>query len=215
MRRAGLLCWSSSGSTVVSVGRSVGVMDDVVARACEVASVRLRGLTRRLAHVQGVASRAAEVVAALAVPEAAEVVAAAWLHDVGYAPDVAVTGFHPVDGARLAAALGFSPLAVSLIAHHTGAAVEARERGLTDALSEFPVPPEELLDVVTFADLTTSPTGEPIDAADRIAEILGRYSADDPVHRAVTASAPSLLATVARVNGRLRDIAARGAGQPR
>ena len=25
---------------------------------------------------------------------------AAVLHDVGYAPDVAITGFHPLDGAR-------------------------------------------------------------------------------------------------------------------
>ncbi|WP_323098242.1 hypothetical protein [Intrasporangium sp. YIM S08009] len=30
----------------------------------------------------------------------AEVAAAAWLHDVGYAPSVAQTEFHPLDGAR-------------------------------------------------------------------------------------------------------------------
>ncbi len=27
-------------------------------------------------------------------------VAAAYLHDIGYAPELAITGFHPLDGAR-------------------------------------------------------------------------------------------------------------------
>jgi HD superfamily phosphodiesterase len=26
--------------------------------------------------------------------------AAAWLHDIGYSPEIAVSGFHPLDGAR-------------------------------------------------------------------------------------------------------------------
>jgi hypothetical protein len=34
-------------------------------------------------------------------------VAAAWLHDVGYAPELAVTGFHPLDGAQHLEAAGF------------------------------------------------------------------------------------------------------------
>ena len=35
-------------------------------------------------------------------------VAAAVLHDVGYAPTVALTGFHPLDDARYLAGLGAS-----------------------------------------------------------------------------------------------------------
>lgn len=33
-------------------------------------------------------------------------VAAAWLHDIGYAPELRDTGFHPLDGARHLEALG-------------------------------------------------------------------------------------------------------------
>ena len=42
-------------------------------------------LPRRWAHVQGVAGKAQRVAVSLALSEA--LVAAAWLHDVGYAPD--------------------------------------------------------------------------------------------------------------------------------
>jgi hypothetical protein len=44
--------------------------------------------------------------------------------------------------------------------------------------------------VVTFCDLTTSVDGVLTDAHARIAEILDRYEPGDPVHLAVSASAP-------------------------
>jgi hypothetical protein len=132
------------------------------------------------------------------------VVAAAWLHDVGYAPPLVVTGgLHPVDGARYLRENGWPELVVGLVAHHTGAEAEAEERGLIHELDEFLRPPESLLDLVTMADLTTSPDGQEVDPEQRIGEILRRYAADDPVHRAVTRAAPSLLAVVKRVSGRL------------
>jgi len=103
----------------------------------------------------GVWRAAAELMAAgLAAMDADAVVAAAWLHDVGYAPSVRSTSFHPVDGAVFVRAEGFPAVVVSLVAYHTGAAFEARERGLSDALAEFPEPPELLLDVLTCADMT-------------------------------------------------------------
>jgi hypothetical protein len=94
-------------------------------------------------------------------------------------------------------------LVVSLIAHHTGADAEAAERVLVEALTEFAPPPRDALDVVTFADLTTSPDCEPISAEDRVAEILSRYDENDPVHAAVSRSASELLASVSRVQERL------------
>ncbi len=63
-------------------------------------------LPRRWAHVQGVAKKAEHVAASLALSDEA-LVAAAWLHDVGYAPGVTDTGFHPLDGARYLAAWVF------------------------------------------------------------------------------------------------------------
>lgn len=180
---------------------------DLVARARTVAEDRLVSLPRRWAHVQGVASRAVEVTSTLGSLLADEIVAAAWLHDVGYADTVAVSGFHPVDGALFARREGFPELVVSLIAFHTGAEEEASQRGLSMSLSEFTPPAEDTLDVVTFCDLTTSVDGALTDAHSRIAEILERYEPTDPVHRAVSASAPGLLAAVGRVESRL--IAAR------
>ena len=52
-----------------------------------------------------------------------------WLHDVGYSPDVRVTGFHALDGAVYLRDLGLPPEVVSLVAYHTGAEFEAEERG--------------------------------------------------------------------------------------
>ncbi len=41
-------------------------------------------------------------------------VAAAWLHDIGYAPEVTDTGFHPLDGARYLVGLGIAERVVNL-----------------------------------------------------------------------------------------------------
>jgi hypothetical protein len=53
----------------------------------------------------------------------------AYLHDIGYAPRLVRTGFHPLDGAEWLASMGEIRLA-NLVAHHTGALHEAGERGL-------------------------------------------------------------------------------------
>lgn len=185
---------------------------DLATRARSLAERQLVDVPRRWAHVQGVAATAAAVAPAIDPDNADAIVAAAWLHDVGYSPALAHTGFHPVDGARFAADHGMPDLVVRLIAFHTGAEFEARQRGLTDALADFAPPPTDILDVVTFADMTTSPTGESMTAADRVAEILTRYEPDSPVYDAVSRSAPELLAAVERVTRRLERARA---AQPR
>jgi hypothetical protein len=176
-------------------------MDGVLAdRARRVAEFRLAPLTTRLAHVRGVAVAARRLVARIDLLEADSLVAAAWLHDVGYAPSVRSTGFHPVDGAVFVRAEGFPAAVVSLVAYHTGAVFEARERGLSDVLAEVPEPSTLLLDLLTCADMTTGPDGSAVRAEDRVSEVLSRYPEDDPVHRAIELAAPSLLAAVARVD---------------
>ena len=54
---------------------------------------------RRWAHVRGVA-RQARTLDVVAGTDAELLEAAAVLHDVGCAPDLAATRFHPLDGAR-------------------------------------------------------------------------------------------------------------------
>jgi hypothetical protein len=44
-------------------------------------------------------------------------VAAAWLHDIGYAPGLAETGFHPLDGARWLRTAGFGDRLAGLVAY--------------------------------------------------------------------------------------------------
>jgi len=75
-------------------------MADVLAeQARRVAEARLEPLARRLGHVRGVAAAAERLVSRIDPLEADALIAAAWLHDVGYAPSLRATGFHPVDGA--------------------------------------------------------------------------------------------------------------------
>jgi hypothetical protein len=164
------------------------------------AQTRLDVLPLRLAHVRGVATAAAALRGHFDVITGDCLVAAAWLHDIGHAPSVRMTGFHPVDGALFARREGFHELVVSLVAFHTGAPAEARERGIS-ALSAFSEPPQRVLDALTFCDLTTGPDGSTVAAHDRLQEVLQRYEPDDPVHRAVHCSRDELLATVERVHG--------------
>jgi hypothetical protein len=131
-------------------------------------------------------------------------VQAAVLHDVGYAPDVAVTGFHPLDGARYLESVGVDDEVVSLVAHHSCARIEAEERGLGTNLSEFPPGPAELTDFLIFCDMTTSPDGTPVTVQARLSEIMIRYGPDSVVGRSITRAEPELRAATLRVAGRLR-----------
>lgn len=171
---------------------------ELTERAQRVAEARLAGLPRRLTHVRGVAAVAARISPHFDSDTGDCLVAGAWLHDIGYAPSVRVTGFHPLDGANFVRAQGFDELVVSLVAFHSGAATEATERGI-GGLSDFVEPAREVLDALTFCDLTTGPDGSAVDAHERLDEVLGRYGPDDPVHRAVDSSRDDLLAAVGRV----------------
>ena len=106
--------------------------------ARDVARSLLAGaLPRRWAHVQGVAKKAEHVAASLALSDEA-LVAAAWLHDVGYAPGVTDTGFHPLDGACYLADLSAPGRVVNLVARHSYAILEAEFRGFGPRLAAFP-----------------------------------------------------------------------------
>jgi HD domain len=163
-------------------------------------------LPRRWAHTQGVAARALSISPILG-DDADLLTAAAWLHDIGYAPDLAQagTGFHPLDGARhLRDSTGAPDIVSRLVAHHSCALAGAAEMGLAEVLeSEFPSPPASLADALTYCDMTTSPDGMPVAVSVRLAEIRARYGPGHEVTRAITNSADSLTAAVIRVSLRL------------
>jgi putative nucleotidyltransferase with HDIG domain len=162
-------------------------------------------LPRRWEHVQGVAGKAERVAASLALSSEV-LVTAAWLHDIGYAPDVAETGFHPLDGARYLAGLGAPERVVNLVARHSHAIFEAELRGLGDLVAVFPDEGGALRDALWYCDLTTSPDGQPVSPPDRIAEIKARYGPSHIVTQFITDGAPELLAAVERTEYRLAGV---------
>ena len=169
--------------------------------AVALAEEHLAGLEPRWTHVRAVGRTAERLCREHGLSQ--DLAAAAWLHDIGYGPQLVDTGFHPVDGARFLRRIGASNLVTSLVAHHSGAIFEAEERGLVKELGEFKPPPTELLDALVLVDMTTSPTGERLTVEDRLTEILRRYAPSDPVFRAVTRSAPVLRESAARAAARL------------
>ena len=160
-------------------------------------------LPRRWAHVQGVAARARSLAPVLGA-DAGVLEAAAWLHDIGYAPGLAATGLHQLDGARyLRDARHADDLLCRLVAHHSCAIIEAGERGLADALSsEFDPAPDVLASVLGCCDMTTSPDGQPMRVERRLAEIHDRYGPGHLVSRSIRRATPMILRAVEQVQQR-------------
>lgn len=150
----------------------VGVQEPLVDGAA-LAARWLADSGDRWQHVEAVGTRADALARDTGVVSST-VTRAAWLHDLGYASDLATTGFHPLDGARFLADHGESDAVVGLVAHHSGARYEAEERGLAGVLAELPVPSAEDLDLLNFLDLTTSPRGLVVTVEERLSEILSR-----------------------------------------
>jgi hypothetical protein len=131
---------------------------------------RLAPLGRRLDHVLAVAEQARTIGPPTVGDASAMLVTAALLHDIGYAPEFATTGFHPLDGARFCRAEGLPEIAV-LVAHHTGARREAALRGLLpELLNEFPYRDSLIQRALTSCDRTTGPDGTRMTVEIRVVE---------------------------------------------
>jgi putative nucleotidyltransferase with HDIG domain len=156
-------------------------------------------LPRRFSHVRGVASQA-EHLASVAVDDRSPLVAAAWLHDIGYASGLVDTGFHPIDGARYLRRAEADERVINLVAHHSCAAIEADMRGLEHELrDEFPRDAMLPHDELCYCDQTTSPDGEVVEVGERLAEIRARYPEDHVVRRFVDAAESELTEIVRRI----------------
>ena len=71
-----------------------------VEASIELARKYVGGMGDRWAHLSTVGRVVQRLRAEAAEAVTEDVVCAAWLHDIGYAPVLAVTGFHSLDGAR-------------------------------------------------------------------------------------------------------------------
>jgi hypothetical protein len=157
-------------------------------------------LPQRWLHVQGVAERASVLEPVFDRERADLLVASAYLHDVGYASALRVTGFHPLDGAIWLRSLGLDERIVGLVAHHSCSCIEACFHQLDGRLAcEFPRDDALPHDALLYCDLTTGPAGQPLSFEERLADIRCRYGPDHLVVQFLDRAEPEMRAAVARV----------------
>jgi len=160
-------------------------------------------LPDRWLHTQAVARRAEQLAATVGSSDQEALLAAAWLHDIGYGPLARVTGFHPLDGARYLGARGWPERVVGLVAYHSGAEFLAGPHGLTEQLAQFPHERSAVADALTYADQTTGPRGELMTIDDRRAEALARHGQSSAQAAVRQVREPFLIAVGLRVESRL------------
>lgn len=178
---------------------------DLVERATLLAEQELAAeLPTRWLHVQGVAVRAKAACSLFSVDEGNLLLAASVLHDIGYGPNLARLGFHPLDGAAYLEVHGFPERLCALVAHHSCAYREAELRGLMAELAKWQDECSPLRDALWWADMTTTPTGQSTNVHDRIEEIQKRYGPEDLVTFFIRQAKPELVAAVERTEDRLR-----------
>lgn len=144
-----------------------GLFDDLL---CELRD-------RRRAHSEEVGRKAAGAAHLVPAWLRSDLIAAATLHDIGYAHRV--TGFHALDGARFLAAKEFSSVVCSLVVHHSASTIEAEVRGLNLAVFEPFAVDQDLSaahQVIAWADMTTGPAGQTVTVEERLDEICSRYA---------------------------------------
>jgi len=151
--------------------------------------------------------RAADAAAGLPEADQATVIAAAWLHDIGYAAPLRCSTFHPLDGAWYLREHAWPEQLAGLVAHHSAARFVAADRGLAGPMADFPAArfaAGAVADALTYADQTTGPDGQVMDVEVRMAEMLRRHGPDSPNARVHTQRGPVILAAVRRTEQRLR-----------
>jgi hypothetical protein len=85
-----------------------------------------------------------------------------------------------------------------LVAHHSGARAEAKERRLLKALGRFPEEISLVAVALTYCDLTTAADGTLVAPSVRLSDVLARYGDDHPVGRAIKRSRDELLEVARR-----------------
>lgn len=181
--------------------------DDIDVQAEELARDLLTGLPARLAHSAAVAARAGQLVSSVPPRERRLLVAAAWVHDIGYAPPVRREGFHPLDAGLYLEQAGWHPRLCALVAHHSAAHLVAAGMGLGARLDHFPREESAVADALTYADQTIGPDGTQMTVRQRLDDMIRRHGWDSPNGRVHAARTSYIIAAARRVQLRLHHAA--------
>lgn len=156
----------------------VRALPDVVC-AERLAAALLRDDPQRLRHVRTVATVALVVSDVLPPDRLETLLSAAVLHDIGYAPLLRSTGFHPLDGALWLRARGCPADVAAAVAHHSEARSQRGAAPLADRYAALPPPEPVLADLLTYADQTTTPHGHRTGVVARVVERCARTGGAD------------------------------------
>lgn len=163
-------------------------------QAADISRELLGSIGTRLPHVLTAASVARRLAPLFDPADADLLVAAATLHDIGYAPGLRHTGFHPLDGGLYLAEQGYSPRLAALVAHHSLAVIMAPGQGVSDLEAWFPRERSLVADALAFSDMHSAPDGTLVAARERIGDIAARHS-----YPGNTTRCKMLMMTLARV----------------
>lgn len=158
--------------------------------------------TDRLAHVLTVVRQATTVASTVDAVDRDILIAAAWLHDIGYIPALLSSGFHPLDGARYLEHHDWPGEVCDLVAHHSGARFTAELCGFRDELRHFGFTENAISDALTVADQTSGPRGQLMTVDERLREMLERQGPESPNARAHTRRANYIRGAMTRVDER-------------
>jgi putative nucleotidyltransferase with HDIG domain len=164
----------------------------------------LGSLPNRLAHSLTAADQARRVIATVPDGDRELLLAAALLHDIGYAAPLIDSGFHPVDGASYLLRVGAPVRLAALVAHHSEARLLAPVVGAAAQLAAFTNEESAVTDAVIYADMTAGPDGRRVDVHDRLADIHARHANEAADLLAARLSrVPRLVAAIDRVERRI------------
>jgi len=178
-----------------------------VAEARQLACRVLGDSGDRWRHVQVAAHAAIEAAPSVRFEDRDLLVAAVWLHDIGYGLLDEPTGFHPLDGAVFLQEQGWPRRLAALVAHHSEARFAAAARGRLTDLLEFQREEGAVVDALVYADMTAGRDGQRLTLHQRLPDVHRRHAEDPPrVLAARVARDPHLILAAARVDVRLREL---------
>lgn len=160
--------------------------------------------TERWLHAQGAADAARRVLPCVDPADQDLLVAAAWLHDIGFDHPTPPTGLHALDGAYLLRDAGWPERLVALVAHHSEARFVAAGMGLLDTLNEFEREISPVSDALVYADMSSAVDGQPVTVHLRLSDLRYRHSDDElPMRIALSSREPHLILATARTEVRM------------